>query len=44
MGAMKSASSGEVEQDRRIGLGEEEKSTVQNLHKAASDVTVAARI
>jgi hypothetical protein len=27
--------------DRRIGLREEEKPTVQNLHKATSDVTAA---
>ena len=41
MSATKSASSSELELDLRIELGEEEKSTVQNLIKAASDVTAA---
>jgi hypothetical protein len=41
MSATKSASSSEFDLDLRIGRGEEDKSTVQNLHKAASDVTAA---
>jgi hypothetical protein len=41
MSARKSSGSSEFEQDRDIGLDEEEKSTVQNLHKALSDVTAA---
>jgi hypothetical protein len=41
MSATKSASSSELELDRRIGLGEEERLTVQNIAKAASDVRAA---
>jgi hypothetical protein len=40
MGASKSSNSTEFEQGGRVGR-EEEKSTVQNLHKASSDVTAA---
>jgi hypothetical protein len=42
MGAGKSSSSIEFEEDRRIGRAEEEdRTTAQNFHKAASDVTAA---
>jgi hypothetical protein len=39
MSATKSASSIQLEQGIRIGRSEEDESTVQNLIKAASDVT-----
>jgi hypothetical protein len=41
MGASKSSNSTEFEQGGRVGREEEDKSTVQNLHKASSDVTAA---
>jgi hypothetical protein len=41
MGASKSSNSSEFEEDRRIGREKEGESTVQNLHKASSDVTAA---
>jgi len=41
MGASKSSHSSEFEEDRRIGREKEDESTVQNLHKASSDVTAA---
>jgi hypothetical protein len=41
MGVSKLSSPSELEEARYIGLGEEEKSNVQNLIKAASDVTAA---
>ena len=39
MGASKSSNSSEFEEDRPIGREKEDESTVQNLHKASSDVT-----
>ena len=41
MGASKSSNSTEFEQGGRVGREEEDKSTVQNLHKASSDMTAA---
>ena len=41
MGASKSSNSSEFEENRRIGREKEDESTVQNLIKAASDVTAA---
>ena len=41
MGASKSSHSSKFEEDRRIGREKEDESTVQNLHKASSDVTAA---
>jgi len=41
MSASKSSNSTEFEQGGRVGREEEDKSTVQNLHKASSDMTAA---
>ena len=41
MSASKSSNSSEFEENRRIGREKEDESTVQNLHKASSDVTAA---
>jgi len=41
MGASKSSKSSDFAEDRPIGREKEDESTVQNLHKASSDVTAA---
>jgi hypothetical protein len=41
MGARKSASTSELEQDRRIGGAEEDESIVQQLQKVRSNVTAS---